>query len=167
MFFCKSFYLNFLSLKKLQKRPSHSKNSRSVLLLVPHTASTRSNLACHSNPVCFEQGAAKLASHDYIRKIIPALRSNSLAQWPALNRDLRSIFDGAGFIFEITLVREIYCPPVLGWTIARQIHCLSLRFSHTKVIPKTNRHGVEQQRVSVPIEEKEQKCLSVCAIRCR
>ena len=39
--------------------------------------------------------------------------------------------------------------------------------SHTKVISKTNRHGVEQQRVSVPIEELEQKCLSVCAIRCR
>ena len=32
---------------------------------------------------------------------------------------------------------------------------------------KQNRHGVEQQQVSVPIEEKEQKCLSVCAIRCR
>ena len=59
-------------------------------------------------------GTKELASRGYIRKIIPALRSNSLAQWPAPNRDLRSIFDGAGFIFEITLVREIYYPHVLG-----------------------------------------------------
>ena len=36
-----------------------------------------------------------------------------------------------------------------------------------KVISKINPAPFEQQRVSVPIEEKEQKCLSVCAIRCR
>ena len=51
----------------------------------------RLSFACHSNPICFEQGAAKLAPRGCIRKITPTLRSNSLAQWPALNRDLRSI----------------------------------------------------------------------------
>ena len=76
----------------------------------------RSSFACHSNPICFEQGAAnnianelkpnlfeflqrvqhivgfaKLAPRGCIRKITPTLRSNSLAQWPALNRDLHSI----------------------------------------------------------------------------
>ena len=34
-----------------------------------------------------------------------------------------------------------------------------------KVISKRNPAPFEQQRVSVPIEEQEQKCLSVCAIR--
>ena len=36
-----------------------------------------------------------------------------------------------------------------------------------KVILKRKPAPFEQQRVSVPIEEQEQKCLSVCAIRCR
>ena len=35
----------------------------------------------------------------------------------------------------------------------------------TIVISKRNPAPFEQQRVSVPIEEQEQKCLSVCAIR--
>ena len=78
-----------------------NKNSRSVLLLVSHIASTQSNIACYFNPICFEQGAAKLAPRGCIRKITPTLRSNSLAQWPALNRDLRSIFDSA-VMFNIT-----------------------------------------------------------------
>ena len=37
----------------------------------------------------------------------------------------------------------------------------------TIVISKRKPAPFEQQRVSVPIEEQEQKCLSVCAIRCR
>ena len=61
----------------------------------------RSSFACHSNPICFEQGAAKLAPRGCTRKITPTLRSNSLAQWPALNRDLRSFFDSA-VLFDIT-----------------------------------------------------------------
>ena len=36
----------------------------------------------------------------------------------------------------------------------------------TIVISKRKPAPFEQQRVSVPIEEQEQKCLSVCAIRC-
>ena len=60
-----------------------------------------SSFACHFNPICFEQGAAKLAPRGCIRKITPTLRSNSLAQWPALNRDLHSIFDSA-VLFNIT-----------------------------------------------------------------
>ncbi len=36
-----------------------------------------------------------------------------------------------------------------------------------KVMSKRNPAPFEQQRVSVPIEEQEQKCLSVCAIRSR
>ena len=80
-----------------------NKISRSVLLFVPHIASTQSNIACHFNPFCFEQGAAKLAPRGCTRKITPTLRSNSLAQWPALNRDLRSIFDST-VLFNITFV---------------------------------------------------------------
>ena len=78
-----------------------NKNSRSVLLLVSHIASTRSNIACHFNPICLEQGAAKLATRGCIREITPTLRSDNLAQWPALNRDLRSFFDSA-VLFNIT-----------------------------------------------------------------
>ena len=36
-----------------------------------------------------------------------------------------------------------------------------------KVMSKRSPAPFEQQRVSVPIEEQEQMCLSVCAIRCR
>lgn len=51
-------------------------------------------------------------------------------------------------------------------------HLLMRDFTHLgihlqKVMLKRNPAPFEQQRVSVPIEEQEQKCLSVCAIRCR
>ena len=58
---------------------------------------TQPSQTSHYNPFCFEQGATELAPRGCIRKITPTLRSNILAQWPALNRDLRYVFNGAGF----------------------------------------------------------------------
>ena len=55
---------------------------------------------------CRAQGAAELAPCGYVRKYIPALRSDSLAQWPAHGRALRCFTYGAGFVFGITYACE-------------------------------------------------------------
>ena len=43
-------------------------------------------------------------------------RSDTFVLIPLLELTLAVAQHHAGFIFKITLVREIYCPPVLGWT---------------------------------------------------
>ena len=91
---------------KYTKRPAHVKNSR--LLLCSQVASNifQSQQTCHFNPICLEQGVAKLAPHGCIRKITPMLHSNILTQWPAQDRDLRCVFIGAGVVWELPLLME-------------------------------------------------------------
>ena len=62
---------------------------------------TRPSQTCHSNPICLEQGVAKLVPHGCIRKITPMLHSNILTQWPAQDRDLRCVFIDAGFVLTL------------------------------------------------------------------
>ena len=64
---------------------------------------TRPSQTCHSNPICLEQGVAKLVPHGCIRKITAMLHSNILTQWPAQDRDLRCVFIDAGFLLELPL----------------------------------------------------------------
>ena len=64
----------------------------------------RPSQTCHSNPICLEQGVAKLVPHGCIRKITPMLHSNILTQWPAQDRDLRCVFIDAGFVLELPLL---------------------------------------------------------------
>ena len=56
---------------KYTKRPAYVKNSR--LLLCSQVASNilQSQQTCHFNPICLEQGVAKLAPHGCIRKLHP------------------------------------------------------------------------------------------------
>ena len=61
----------------------------------------RPSQTCHSNPICLEQGVAKLVPHGCIRKITPMLHSNILTQWPAQDRDLRCVFIDAGFVLTL------------------------------------------------------------------
>jgi hypothetical protein len=78
------------------------------LLLCSQVASNilQSQQTCHFNPICLEQGVAKLAPHGCIRKITPMLHSNILTQWPAQDRDFRCVFIGAGFLWELPLLVE-------------------------------------------------------------
>ena len=68
----------------------------------------RPSQTCHSNPICLEQGVAKLVPHGCIRKITPMLHSNILTQWPAQDRDLRCVFIGAGYVLKLLLTRIFY-----------------------------------------------------------
>ena len=62
---------------KYTKRPAYVKNSR--LLLCSQVASNilQSQQTCHFNPICLEQGVAKLVPHGCIRKITAMLHSNN------------------------------------------------------------------------------------------
>ena len=90
--FCSLSLLYFLY---RQKVPKNSAQTKIVALSSARELNKfnipRSSFACHFNPIYFEHGATKLATRGCTIKITPTLRSNSLAQWPALNRDLRSI----------------------------------------------------------------------------
>ena len=122
---------------------------------------TQPSQTSHYNPFCFEQGATnnianelkpnlfeflqrvqhiegfpKLAPRGCIRKITPTLRSNILAQWPALNRDLRYVFNGAGFL-DITCADEF--PRTMATTVGTR-HAVSER-----------KHNRTQQRADTPV----------------
>lgn len=94
---------------KVAKRPARGRNSHSLLLLVNCLVDniTRPSLVRRSNPIYRLQGAAELAPCDYMMKFILALRSNSLAQWPASGRDLHCVAYGAGFSLKLPLLYPI------------------------------------------------------------
>ena len=81
---------------KKQKARHARKNSRKHSLLIS-TSSIRSNARLPLDTSSGSRGAAELAPHGYLKKYIPALRSNILAQWPLTRSVSHSIFNGAGF----------------------------------------------------------------------
>ena len=108
--FCSLSILTFCR-SKSYKNARYGKNSRSVLLLVPHTASTRSNLVCRSNLFVSVQALRDLCGLALLRKNItlPHFKQFLACSWTSTAS--HSIFDGAGFIFEITLVRGYILSP--------------------------------------------------------
>ena len=67
-------------------------------------------------------------------------RSNTFVLFPLLELTLAVAQHHAGFIFEITLVREIYCPPVLGG------HCDTVAMLATTVALAPQRSAVRPIR---------------------
>ena len=90
------FILFFSCDEKKQKARHARKNSRKHSLLIS-TSSIRSNARLPLDTSSGSRGAAELAPHGYLKKYIPALRSNILAQWPLTRSVSHSIFNGAGF----------------------------------------------------------------------
>ena len=87
---------SFRATKKKQKARHARKNSRKHSLLIS-AGSIRSNARLPLDTSSGSRGAAELAPHGYLKKYIPALRSNILAQWPLTRSVSHSIFNGAGF----------------------------------------------------------------------
>ena len=129
MFFFKSFYLNFLSRKKLQKRPSQVEQvvqGSCSCLLVDNTALShpvryklrlhyarlyaggivdlQSKLSCRSCLNVSISGTKELASRTAC--IVWRTRSNTFVLFPLLELTLPVAQHHAGFIFKITLVRK-------------------------------------------------------------
>ena len=90
-------FIPFFSCDEKKQKARHArKNSRERSLLIS-TSSIRSNARLPLDTSSGSRGAAELAPHGYLKKYIPALRSNILAQWPLTRSVSHSIFNGAGF----------------------------------------------------------------------
>ena len=88
-------------------RKSFKALARELLCNITHPPFTCRS--CLNVPI---SGTKELASRT--TNIVWRTRSDTFVLFPLLELTLAVAQHHAGFIFEITLVREIYCPPVLG-----------------------------------------------------